>query len=241
MSQVKSTNFHEDTHDTFRSRSKTTNTSRSQSGSGIVHFLSSIFAAAFDQWQQLVMFLSPYVEIVRGIPKKLFCDVLMPTVECTYNTLHDKFSDYTFVKFVADVVEMALTLALLPLMITVAILRAVRNKSLGSCAMCREASTGACSTINNVVCCSHQCGQWLVSSAKGILTWSKTTCTELRNGDITWKDAWNSILDCIKTELRNGCDHFGENSAFARIVYVTRIGDVLNVLHLECDASKKEE
>jgi len=223
-------------------KSKSSNSSRSQGTSGfLIHFISSIFAAAFNQWQQLVMFLSPYVENLRSLPKRIFSEYVLPIVEYTYNTLHDKFTNYTFSKFVADVVEVGLTIVLLPLTITVGILRGIRNKSLNSCTMCCDAGTGACTSVKNIISFSHEMANWLISTPKRVVTWSKTTFTEVRSGDITWKEACNDMLDCIKAELGNGCEYFGENSTFTYVVRTCKIGTILKWLRLECESGKKEE
>jgi len=241
MSKKRSTDFHEDDSiDNFSFNPSTNSASHSapQASSGVVFLAMSVFSAVFNQWQQLVMFLSPYVEMVRSLPKKLFSDVLLPFVEWTRSELYDKFTNYTSCQFVTDVVTIMLNIVLFPLTLTVAILRTVRDKCLSSCAMCCGIGNNVCTSVQNFGNCSHEC--WLSSTSKQTMKWLTTTYDELRSGDITWKNLWNDVIDCIETQLQRGIKFFGETSKFTWLIKTSRIGRILEMVHLDVETIEEE-
>jgi len=212
----------------------------SQQSSGVVDLVTSVFTAVFDQWKQLVMFLSPYVETVRSFPKKVYSDVLLPHAQCAYNGLCDKFTDYNFSKFVSDVLNITLAIVLFPFIMAVAILGIVRDKCSNLCGTCCDVENGDCTWIRNFQNLLHERCGWLISTCKRMKKWLTTTWEELRSGDITWKDLWNDMLDCIDAQLQRVVVFFGETSMFTWMIKVSRIRKILEMLHLDVHNLKKE-
>jgi len=204
-------------------------TSSFGNASGIIDFAGNILSAAFNQWQQLVMFLSPYIDTIRSFPKKIYSETGSPCAEYVYNGLYNKFADYTLTKFVADIVNIVLTLILLPLTVTVAILRGIRDKSANVC-------TSVCSCWG----CLQETYEWTISTSKPVINWFQTTRDELRNGDLTWKDLWNDALDCLVSGLQRSVTYFGEESKFTWVVNISKINKLLEVLHFDVKEVDKE-
>jgi len=196
--------------------------------SSIIDFAGSIFSAALHQWQQLVTFLSPHVEYVRGVSKKLVFETGLPYAKQVYDGTSQKFVDYSFSKFVADIVNVALLLVLLPLTITVAVLRTIRDKT-----------TSVCGSMCNHGNCIGEQAKSVLSTPGKVVNWFKTTRAELQSGDTTWKGLWNDELDCLGSLLNSGVTYFGEDSKFTWLSQVCKIPKLLEILHFNVELKKE--
>jgi len=194
-----------------------------------------ICSVALNQLQQLVLFLTPYLEVF-GVPIQYVAD---PRVEHFHNRLQENFADYTFAKFVADVANGLVFVALLPLLIIVSELRKGRGKVFKFLGQCRIFVQHACETVGIFLTLLYEQYDWLSSTLKQGIGWSFTTYEELYNGDITWKQIWNDTLNKIEDQFRKGVNYFGPQSIFTSVIKICRIGDMLQMLRF--DHVKKNE
>jgi len=187
------------------------------------------FTRVLSSVQPVFEYFSPYLDYF-GVPRQIFTDARM---EHFYMRLQENFADYNFVKFIADVVNAAIIVALIPLLLAVNRLRDIRDKVVNVLVKCRDICQYTLETICTVFTFIYEEYQWILSIAKGGFEWAIATYDDLVNGDMTWKQLWNELLSRIENQLRDGVAYFGPQSAFTRIIRLCKIGDILEKLRLE--------
>jgi len=186
----------------------------SSASSGMMHFIQSIIHAAMYQWQQLMHFLAPYIDAMMAFPKQC-CS--QESLQHVYNHLYEKFSNYSFAKFISDMVNITLTIVLLPLTLAIVIFRMAWSKL----EAWYDMWFGPDMTLNDLV-------NWIFASLKSGKDWAVGSARGLANGDLTFPQFWNDCLDNTESMLNRGMEHTGENSYFT---WGIKRGQVIPILH----------
>jgi len=189
----------------------------SSASSGVVHCVKSIGCAAMDQWQQLITFLAPYIDALTSYPKKF---VSKEAIKETYNDLQIKFLDYSFAKFVADVVNIMLTIILLPLTIMIVFWRTVWNRLSYWFTACFGSAMTLTDCVNCLFTTLRDCKDWALGSFQG-----------MANGDLTWQQVWDDLLDNTASMLQKAMTRLGENAYLTKAVRQFGIMTLLQRLH----------
>jgi len=189
----------------------------SSASSGMIHVIKSICCAAMDQWQQLTTFLAPYFQALLAYPKKFLSKEAVKEV---YDDLQAKFLDYSFAKFVSDIVNISLTLMLLPLTIMVVFWRTVWNRM----SYWYGVWFGPDMTLTD-------CVNWLFSTLMNGKNWALGSIRGIANGDLTWQQVWNESLDNTESTLQKGMTRLGEDSYLTWGVRRLEIISILRRLH----------
>jgi len=181
--------------------------------------LTRICNTAIYHLQSFIDYVSPYMAKM-GLPT-----LSNPRVNYWCNQFQTHFADYTFVKFVADIVNAMLIITLFPLILTVAILRYFRCKF-------HDFGSYMSETAGNFASLIYKKFESFSSTSSQVIKWLGTTCEELLSGELTWKQVWNDSLDCVENQLRKTVFYFGRHSMVAWLIRVSRIGDILQKLHI---------
>jgi hypothetical protein len=191
----------------------------SSASSGLMHFVSSIVHAAMYQWQHLMGFLAPYIDALMAFPKKFFSQESFKNV---YNDLYERFSNYTFAQFINDMVNITLTIMLLPLTLTVVICRMMWSKL----EAWYDMWFGPDMTLNDLV-------NWIFASLKSGKNWAVGSARDLASGDLTWTQFWNNSLDNVESMVQRGMTQTGENSYFTWGVKKAQVIPMLHRWHAD--------